>query len=277
MNTAGNGSALYRNAIYFYLHFFYNGFFMLAIAGIIARIVENNSCEENNQQPQSKDSNASGNISPIQETSGGPKPTGASKNSKEFNSPKLIYWLLFLGVFLSLPLSFLWNGANLYFEIAGFIGVLFTVIAFFLVFKSIFYNKIFKKQPLLLHLSYLIAFLFFVKLLAQLLTSFSFFSVNLFLNNNLIIAYLHLVFLGILSLSIFLFLKYMGLFVISKKYLVLYLVGFISTELILFYKGVSVYLNFPFTPVINYLLVAFSMLLAVSICFICITAFKKSD
>ena len=43
MNTAGSGSAWYRNAIYFFLHFQYNGWFLVAITGIFLYILEKRS------------------------------------------------------------------------------------------------------------------------------------------------------------------------------------------------------------------------------------------
>ncbi len=43
MNTAGSGSSWYRNAIYFYLHFQYNGWFIVALSGIFLYILEQRS------------------------------------------------------------------------------------------------------------------------------------------------------------------------------------------------------------------------------------------
>ena len=45
MNTAGSGSDLYRNAIYFYLHFQYNGWFIMALFGLFLYFLEQQEIE----------------------------------------------------------------------------------------------------------------------------------------------------------------------------------------------------------------------------------------
>lgn len=68
----------------------------------------------------------------------------------------------------------------------------------------------------------------------------------IFSNPDLLIAYLHLNFLGVISIGLLYFLKVDNLLKIHKFSVFVYLFAFLSTELLIVYKGISVWLNLPF-------------------------------
>ncbi|MBT3871000.1 MAG: hypothetical protein HOF75_00020 [Flavobacteriaceae bacterium] len=210
MNTLGSASSWYRNAIYFYLHFQYNGWFLVALLGILFFIFEKHSI---------------------------------SFSQKTF---KLFFKLFLGGVILTFFLSVLWMQPNSIFYFLAGIGSVFQIAAFVVLFNAVFQNKQLIKKPFTKLEGVLlktVGLLFFVKLLFQLIGAFPAISEIIKNNIDFVIAYLHWIFLGIVTISVFAFLNYFKLFRITKTNYVVYLIAFIITESLLFYKGFVLWFN----------------------------------
>ncbi|WP_425235714.1 hypothetical protein [Ulvibacterium sp.] len=78
-------------------------------------------------------------------------------------------------------------------------------------------------------------------MLLQLLTAFPYFAATIL---DFTIGYLHWTFLGVVTLSLFLFLDYLKLLQIYLKTHFLYLFGFFLTEILIFYKGIAAWQSF---------------------------------
>jgi len=210
MNTLGSTSSWYRNAIYFYLHFQYNGWFIIALFGMLFFVFEKYSIHI------------------------------AKKVFKQF------FWLLNIGVILTFFLSVLWMKPHSGFYILAGIGSFLQIAAFLILLAIVFKNKVVLRKSLSRiegTLLKTVTIIFIGKLIFQVLGAFP--SIAEMISNNLdfVIAYLHWVFLGVVTISIFAFLHQFKLWVISKKTVIIYLVAFISTEAFLFYKGTIVWLG----------------------------------
>jgi hypothetical protein len=91
----------------------------------------------------------------------------------------------------------------------------------------------------------LVTSLLLIKMLLQLLTTFPYFADLAAMVLDFTIGYLHWTFLGVVSLGLFLFLDYFRLYRISKSGYVIYLLGFFITEALIFYKGISLWQQWP--------------------------------
>jgi len=210
MNTLGSTSSWYRNAIYFYLHFQYNGWFLVALIGILFSVFEKYSI---------------------------PFPKKAFQ---------LFFKLFISGVILTFFLSILWMKPSLGFYILAGIGSIFQILAFGILGKQLKLHKkqlkesLSKMEGILLKTAGL---LFITKLFFQLIGSIPGISEMISNNIDIVIAYIHWIFLGIVTISIFAFLNHYKLFKISKRIYIIYLIAFIFTESLLFYKGMVIWLN----------------------------------
>ncbi len=222
MNTLGSTSPWYRNAIYFYLHFQYNGWFLVAIIGILFSFFEKYSL---------------------------------SISKKQFI---LFYHLFISGVFLTFFLSVLWMKPNTFFYVFSGIGGIFQLVAFGVLGKMAFQNSNLLKSNLSKFEEYLlktVGVLFIAKLLFQLLGAFPSIAEIISINIDFVIGYLHWIFLGVVSISLFMFLKHFKLMKLSKMSFSSYLIAFFLTEGLLFYKGIIVWKGFYLAD--NYYLLLF--------------------
>mgnify|MGYP005989585163 CR=1 FL=1 len=232
MNTLGSTSHWYKNAIYFYLHFQYNGWFIFCLIGIFMFILEKQSL----------------------------------KISKK--SLSIFYKLMLLSSILTLFLSFLWvkPTAIVYFVAGtGAIIQLIAVIIFTLNFK-IFqkeFRAIFGKiNYKILQFVYLLVI---IKVAMQALSAIPYFSEITYQFLDFVIGYLHLVFLGIITLCIFVFFNILKLLQLPKIWLFIYLLGFVLTEALIFYKGISIWLRLDYSEHYVLYLVIVSSLLPIGI------------
>ncbi len=204
MNTLGNSSHWYKNAIYFYLHFQYNGWFIFCLLGLFFLLLEKHQIS-------------------IQK-----------KTISNF------YTLIILSCSLTLFLSFLWIKPPVYIYGLALLGAFFQLIAVFKLhqiintIKSDLHKSLSRISIQLLRFIYV---LFIFKIVSQTLTSFPYFAELVSQLKDFVIGYLHLTFLGIVSLSLFVFLKEFGLIKLSKFWVQIYLSGFILSETLIFYKG----------------------------------------
>ncbi|MBI6115885.1 hypothetical protein [Salegentibacter maritimus] len=213
MSSLGKTSIWYKLSIYFYLHFQYNAWFLLAILGIAFYLFY-----------QLK----------------------FTFNPSEF---KRFFYLLNSGVILSFFLSTYWTNPPLIFYLVGGLGSLFLVLAFYKLFALILRNKMKLKQglsPFIYRIFQLTSVLLIGKIVMQSLTAIPFFADLAFKNLDFVIGYLHWVFLGFVSIALFGFLNWLKLIKLPKKAFYLYLSGFLISEMLIFYKGLVLWLGLPF-------------------------------
>lgn len=212
MNTLGSTSVWYKMSIYFYLHFQYNGWFILALLGILFYFLEEKGFET--QQHQQR------------------------------------MWLKLINssVLLTFFLSTLFTEPHSIFYVLGGLGALLQTLVLVLVFLWLLpvwntFSTQLKKGvgAMLLTAGILLA----VKSDLQLLSSLPYFAKLAFHNLDFVIAYLHFVFLGVVSIALFAYLVQTGLLKLSRNLYLLYLFAFLLTESLIVYKGLSIWLNWP--------------------------------
>ncbi len=210
MNTLGSTSIWYKNAIYFYLHFQYNGWFIVTLFGIFFYILEK---------------------------------LDIHFSKKDFNR---FYWLLISSVILTFFISVLWAKPPIIFNLLGGLGSVIQIFSFglFLILINPYKAKLKASfSSFIYSILKTTAVLFILKMALQLLGSTTYFSTIAAKHIDLVIGYLHWTFLGIVSITLLGFLHYFKLIILSKKAYQLYIAGFILTEGLLFYKGVFNWLN----------------------------------
>lgn len=232
MATLGSASIWYKLAIYFYLHFQYNGWFILALAGILFYILERHDLK-------------------IQK--------------RDFKS---FFFLLNSGIILSFFLSVLWVEPPVSYYILAGAGAVLQVLAFYKLYMIL-------KQPwqvLQQHISPFVNLLFkltgiflAIKIALQLLTGIPYFANLSALYTDFVIGYLHWTFLGVISIALFAFFEYFQLMSLRKWAFWIYFTGFILSEILIFYKGTSTWLGWPFFTEYFPILLAVSALIPISV------------
>ena len=243
MNTLGSGSNLYRNAIYFYLHFQYNGWFIIALLGSFIYVVEQCNCKI---------------------------------DTRLF---RYFFWFFNLGVIATFFISLLWMGQNSWIHGISILGAIFQLIGFGILIKMIFpiWNSMKEKSTgLLIFMIRLVSFLLVAKLILQLLGAFPYFSKIISSNIDFVIGYIHWIFLGVVSLSLLAFLQYFKLIKISKTTILIYIVGFALMEGLLFYKGIVVWQKLYLMNNYFWYLVIVSCILLIGIMMIFMEQFSKN-
>ena len=109
------------------------------------------------------------------------------------------------------------------------------------------------------------ALLLVVKIIMQLFSAHPFFAELAFTYTDFVIGYLHWTFLGLISITLFAFFKIAGLAKISRLAFWIYFAGFTISEVLIFYKGASIWLGLPFFPNYFTILVVVSSLLPLSL------------
>lgn len=232
MATLGKTSIWYKMAIYFYLHFQYNAWFILALCGIFFYFLEQ------------KD------LLP------------AKKDFKRF------FQLLNAAVILSFFLSVLWVEPHWIFYVLAGLGAILQVWAFIKLFsmiKPFWIGNRLDFSPfvrLLLKIAWIVLI---GKICLQLLSALPYFAELAFTYTDFVIGYLHWTFLGFISIVLFAFLKTAGLLKVPKIAFWIYFTGFVLSEILIFYKGTSIWLRLPFFEDYYKTLVAVSSLLPISI------------
>ena len=228
MNTLGPGSVWYRLAIYFYLHFQYNGWMVLALMGLFFYVLE----QRNISIPK-----------------------------KMFTT---FFWSMNLGIVFTFFLSTLWTNPPVIMFAMGGLGAFFQIIAFGILIgvglksdkKLIEVFSPFQKNV------FLMATIFIgIKILLQLMTAFPYFSNLAATIIDFTIGYLHWTFLGVVSISLFLFFDYFKLLKLPVIGYFIYLLGFITTEVFIFYKGVMIWQRWPLFEDYNRALALVSLLI----------------
>lgn len=208
MSTLGQASIWYRMAVYFYLHFQYNGWMVMALAGLFLFLYEQN---------------------------------GLTLPVRTFRT---LYRLLNAGIILSFLLSTLWADPPMAFHLLGALGALLQIVALGWLLRW------FAKQsvppgfgPFLKHLAVVALVLLGAKVMVQLLSALPWATRMAVSFPDLIIAYLHGIFLGVLSLLLLVLLAYWGGLKLGRAWMALYLAGFAVTEGLLVYRGLCGWLE----------------------------------
>ncbi|TXD48379.1 hypothetical protein [Polaribacter sp. IC073] len=204
MNTLGNTSHWYKNAIYLYLHFQYNGWFIFCLLGLFFFFLEKNKIHVDNKRIIT-----------------------------------FYRWMIFSCI-LTLFLSFLWIKPSIFIYLLAVIGSLLQVLAlikFHQIINNIKTDISQKLTPFLFQLLKFVYLLFIFKIVLQFISSIPYFAELISQIIDFVIGYLHLTFLGLVSLALFVFLQYFKILKLPKFWVRIYLFGFITSEFLIFYKG----------------------------------------
>jgi len=211
MASLGQESIWYRMSIYFYLHFQYNGWMIMALVGLFFYILDQHQ---------------------------------VIISSGMF---KRFFWSINLGILLTFFLSTLWTKPNIIFNVLGGVGHLFQILSFAILLEIVVKSRI-KLTDIFSRFQYkllkTVALLLGVKIILQLLTSFPYFANLATTYLDFTVGYLHWTFLGVMSIGLFLLLDFFKLIYLPKMSYILYLIGFVITEILIFYKGIAVWRGF---------------------------------
>lgn len=226
---------LYYNTVYFYLHFLYNGFFVFVLFGLFFRILENK---------------------------------GILLNKKYVNQ---FFFFLNIACVPTYTLSILWSDVSIGWSFFGGLGATFQIVSLFFLIKIL--NSAFKKlveNSLVKAMIYFILGCYVLKIVIQLASAHPYFvEKSIALKPFFIIGYLHLFTLGFMSTFIFYILKEFGELEIRKSTfklgILLFLVGVLLTELILFGNGFSLLFSIGIMPNYQATLLLFSAIILIGV------------
>lgn len=239
MSTLGSTSIWYKLAIYFYLHFQYNAWFVLALCGILFFIAENNKLDI---------------------------------SRRDFKS---FFIYINIAIVLTFFLSVLWTQPNaLFYNLAGIGAVvqLFAFLKFYNILKSAGLRNVLR--PFSKQLLRIAGWVLLVKLLAQLLSALPYFADLAYKTPDFVISYLHWTFLGLISLVLFAILKHFKLMRLPRTGFWIFFAGFVITELILVYRGMGMWQRWSMPEDIGVYLFAGSCLFPIGIGWILLSNLK---
>ena len=199
----------YHSVIYFLLHFQYNGLFLFVLIGLLFKCLENLKTTFNPQKA------------------------------------KLFYWLTTAAVIPAYTLSLLGMSFKNYMYAPAIISGVLQLVGLFYLFqlaKSISLKKFAKKVSLVKPFLLIAIGAFSLKTILQLLSVIPQVEAFAFTNRFLILAYLHLCFIGVISfglLGLLFHLKWLKLNWLTKAGSSFLLVGFLASEFILIFSGLG--------------------------------------
>jgi len=244
MSTLGSSSTWYRNAIYFYLHFQYNGWFIVALCALVFIVLEKNNI---------------------------------SISKKKFQT---FFRLLNFGVVLTFFLSILWMKPHPIFYLLAGIGALFQLLAFSLLFQKIKGNWVSLQKACSKNVQLMLkttAILLSLKLISQLIGAFPKVAQVISSNIDFVISYLHWTFLGVVSIALLALLSYFKYINLSKGTYLLYLTGFLLSEAFIIYKGMIVWLGGSLINSYFQLLILSSGVLVAAIAILLVQQLNKNN
>ena len=223
---------LYLSSVYYYLHFQYNGWFFFACMGLVFGFLD------------------------LQKT--------------EHSFYKTTYKLFALACIPAYLLSILWLDLPVWLYLITLIAALIQVFAWFkflFVLSKTRKNYLENYPPLFRYILWFASFALSIKLLLQLGSTVPFISQLAFGFRPIVIAYLHLVFLAIITLFLLFYIYTNHLFIISKKIkysLLVFVIGILLNEIALAVQGIAS-LSYTAIPFINTILFAVAILLFLGI------------
>lgn len=241
----GTSSFWFKDALYFFLHFLYSGFFFTTLLGILFRLLEQR---------------------------------GISLNKRKFNKA---YTHLNIGIVLSYFLSVLWNKPLVIFYFLAGIGAVYQIYGYFLIYRLFKpHVGLLKKEFKTFHYRILkiAALLIGLRIFLQLLSVLPYVAALAFKFRDFIIGYLHLVFLGIVIPVLLVLLHQLKLLRLSKNAFLLFLIGVGITEFMIFYRASAFWLGWPLMDLYlyNWILLGCSILFPISIAWITLHHWKNN-
>lgn len=217
MATTGKGGVWYFLSIQFFLHFQFNGWFIFGVLALFFKILEQNSI------------------------------TIPSILAKRF------FWLLLVSCLLTFTISIAWATASALALWINGIGVVLQLIAayiFVLIIRRVPFKSIFGFwSRVLVNIA---VFCFLLKILIQTTLVLPEVAEIAFVIRNFTIVFIHLIFLGIVTLFMLGFSFYKGALNIQQRStrwgMGLMLTGFILSEVILFTQGAMFWMQLGFMP-----------------------------
>lgn len=217
---------LYFNAVYFYLHFLYNGFFVFVLFGLLIKYFENNQINISN------------------------------------HILVRFYWLTNIALIPAYALSLLWNIMPSYVYYIGYFAVtlqLISLIYFFSISKVLF-NSINSKH--IKSIAYFVMISYGLKIILQFFSAFpNIIGIAIKFKSYFVIGYLHLFTLGFMSMFIILLLKLFPKKQLSKVGINLLMLGIFLSEILLFSQGAMLFFEEFGIPKINIWLFIVSILM----------------
>ncbi|HEY9364150.1 MAG TPA: hypothetical protein VIQ00_12865 [Chitinophagaceae bacterium] len=200
------GNPVYFNAIYFYLHFQYNGWFTFAVLAVLYTMLEKNAIAENGRK---------------------------------------VFMLFNISCLPAFFLSTLWNHPNGIFYIAGASAGLLQLAGTFYLIKDYRLLKI--KNSFVKNILVIAIIAFAMKNILQSLSAVPFIAEMAYNSRNFIIAYLHLVLLGFISLFAIAAVLNANKDLVNtsfKMFFSIFLISFIVTEALLAVQATGIVYNF---------------------------------
>lgn len=230
--TVGLDSYWFNDSLYFFLHFLYSGFFFLTLLSVLFRILE--------------------------------------KRKVKFSAVLQDKFYVFLntGIILSYFLSVIWTKPPVIFYLLGIAGAIYQFYGYFLLYNILLPKRKEIKNIFPKYSFFLIKFaavLLAARVTMQLASGIPYFSDLIFEFKGFIIGYLHMVFLGIVTPVLLVFLAHFKMIRIPKNAINLLLFTFITTEILIFYQATAFWLKLPLFYSYNHLLVGFSCLFPIAI------------
>lgn len=241
MSSGMSGSDLYNLAIYFYLHFEYNGFFTLGIFALLIRALEINGVY----------------LSP--------------------GKGNLFFWLLTVSTAAGYTLSTLWTAPPMIIQVTAILSAVVQVAALFIFLRMLLTNRALlpRASSLPSILLYVACGSFIVKVVLQFFSAF----INIYTFRNIIIAYLHLTLIGFVTFYLLARLiqeQYIRQGVLLKAGLILMLAGFTGSELILFLQGALFLAGHGLIPAYDLLLFSLTVTLPVGILLLVVASLHRN-
>ena len=236
---AANGlreSALFDMAIYFYLHFQYNGWLFLMLIGLFIFILQKNRISH----------------SPLLLNTG--------------------FWVYFFSLFPGYFLSVLWvdlGSTPQLFATIGSIGQWIGILCVLFAFKEIWGQLVAHYARITITGLYIVFALLFLKSTMELGLILPDLANLVYDTRNIIIGYLHFTLLGFVSIFIITQLQMTRVIhpykQIFKVGFVIFFIGFLWNEFLLFYHGLQTWISLPALPLFRESLVGASLLLCIGI------------
>ncbi|SDG67176.1 hypothetical protein SAMN04488027_1058 [Psychroflexus sediminis] len=232
MTTLGKASMWYKLAIYFYLHFQYNAWFILAVIGLLVFILEKYQFKIETQ-----------------------------------SFTKFVY-LFHIGILGTFFLSTLWASSHWTLYLFSNLGNLSLWLGLFYLGKSIkkptefFYGELPPQSKFILKF---LGLVFILKLIMQTLSGVPFFAEIATANLDVVIGYLHWFFLGFVSLFLVFLASYLNWIRLSNLSLSLYIIAFLTTEFLIFYRAGSAVFSWHYLPHLNTYLALASFLFSAAV------------
>lgn len=205
----GNGSTMYFNTIYSYLHFQYNGYFIFIILALLN--------------------------------------TRLKFNERIMLSMKIVYFAMVVTTIVLVVNSYLWAKPPLWMNVVSIIAAIMQLFA--LGIYAVLFSKFkITSSGLFNRITSFVVTGLFIKAVMQVLASFPELAIQIGQNRYLVLFYLHYVLLGIVSIPLLIFMTeeikvYSGkIFNVS---IIVILIGFILTEGILFLKAMETINTIP--------------------------------